>query len=303
MKHYFFLLLFCIIAASFSLGFYLLYQTLFTPRITLSQVVQEALSETRGNYSIAIKHLVTGETYYFNSHKSYPTASLYKLWIMAIAYSQIERGALKEDESISEEVINLNRVFGLASGSAELTSGTVSFTIDSALYQMITVSHNYAALLLTQKVKLSEVKSFLESHDLKESVVGEKAPITTASDIALFFEKLYRGQLGNKESTSKMIKLLKKQQLNNKLPAGLPAGTIIAHKTGELETFSHDGGIVYSPRGDYIIVILSDTDYPPGAEQRIGKISRAVYDYFFNKKEDKLRIFLKSLPFTSGFLD
>ena len=74
--------------------------------------------------------------------------------------------------------------------------------------------------------------------------------------------------------------MLKDQRLNRKLPADLPSNTVIAHKTGELGMFSHDAGIIYTPKGDYIIVVLSKSDTPAAAEKRIADISKAVYDYF-----------------------
>jgi beta-lactamase class A len=89
------------------------------------------------------------------------------------------------------------------------------------------------------------------------------------------------GELANAEYTAKMIDLLKAQRLNNKLPRFLPEGTVIAHKTGELGLFSHDGGIVYLPDGnEYIIVVLSETLYPSAAEERIAELSKEVYSYF-----------------------
>jgi hypothetical protein len=45
-------------------------------------------------------------------------------------------------------------------------------------------------------------------------------------------------------------------------------------------TFTHDAGIVYTPKGDYIIVILSEADTPSDAEDEIGQLSEAVYEYF-----------------------
>lgn len=42
------------------------------------------------------------------------------------------------------------------------------------------------------------------------------------------------------------------------VPAGLPAGTQVAHKTCEITAVSHDGGIVYPPgRVPYVIVVLT----------------------------------------------
>ena len=77
-----------------------------------------------------------------------------------------------------------------------------------------------------------------------------------------------------------MIDLLKKQQLNEKLPKILPENTIVAHKTGEFNSFSHDGGIVYTKNSDYIIVVMSDTNNPQEANNVIAQISKGVYEYF-----------------------
>jgi beta-lactamase class A len=57
----------------------------------------------------------------------------------------------------------------------------------------------------------------------------------------------------------------------------------MAHKTGELGQVSHDGGIVYTEKGDYIIVVLSESTLPKGAEERIANISKDVYAYFMSK--------------------
>jgi beta-lactamase class A len=91
---------------------------------------------------------------------------------------------------------------------------------------------------------------------------------------------LQKGELANAENTQKMLEFLKKQQLNDKIPADLPNNIVIAHKTGELGLFSHDAGIVYTPKGDYIIAVLSKSDTPAAAEKRIADVSKAVYDYF-----------------------
>lgn len=247
--------------------------------MSLGEVVEKELIDAKGSYGIAIKNLKTGESYVYNDHKKFEAASLYKLWVMATAYDKIANGALKEDEQLEDEVEKINETFDIATEEAELTEGTVSFSVKDALKQMITISHNYAALLLAKRIGLSQVNTFLQDHGFAESAVGQP-PKTTPSDISLFLEKLYKGELGTEESTGKMLDLLAQQQLNEKLPKYLPADTLVAHKTGELGGYSHDAGIVYSPKGDYIIVVMSQSDYPPGAEEHIAAISQAVYDYF-----------------------
>lgn len=248
----------------------------------LGKVVQASLNGTSGTYAAVVKNLKTGENYSFNEKKIYDAGSLYKLWIMAIIYQQIEAGAINEDEILSGDVTALNEEFGISADSADLTEGIVELSVHDSLNQMITISHNYAALLLTEKVSILKISEFLNKYGFKDSSVGvdNKPPKTTSSNIALFFEKLYKGELANPENTTKMIELLKKQQLNDKLPKLLPEGTQVAHKTGEIDYQTHDGGIVYSPKGDYIIVIMSESDMPSAAAEREAQISKAVYDYF-----------------------
>lgn len=249
---------------------------------TLKKIVEEALQGTKGTYGIVIKNLKTGEAYYKDDHRIFEPGSLYKLWVMAQIYKKIQDGEITENEILTDSIEQLNKDFDIDPTSAELTSGTVTLKVTDALHQMITISHNYAAYLLTKKVKLSSVANFLESQNLIESKLGNP-PQTTAYDIALFFDKLYRGDLANEENTKSMLNLLKKQTLNSKLPKYLPQKIAIAHKTGEIDFLTHDAGIVFSDKGDYIIVVLSESDSPVGAEDRIAQVSAAVYRYFTSR--------------------
>lgn len=274
--------------------------SLITPEVKietkkkLDKAVKSALEGTKGNYAVVIKSLENKDSYFLNEHEIFDAGSLYKLWVMAETFKQIQANTLTENEVLTEEIETLNNKFDIDPDLAELKDGTISLSVLDALNQMITISHNYAALLLTEKIKLSTVDNFLAKNSFKESSVGVggESPKTSASDIALFLEKLYKQSLvydekqvnefASGENARKMLELLKKQQLNDKLPKDLPEGVIVAHKTGEIDYFSHDGGIVFSPKEDYIIVVLSKSDMPQAAEDRIAQISKNVYEYFNN---------------------
>ncbi|MBI2315152.1 serine hydrolase [Candidatus Daviesbacteria bacterium] len=248
---------------------------------SLNRLIQYSLAGTKDTYGITIKSLKTGETYSYNDHRVFDTGSLYKLWVMAATIKQIEEGILTEELSLNGSIGDLNKKFNIDSASAELTTGSINMTVASAINQMITISHNYAALLLTEKIKLSTVAKFLKENGFQESSVGitGEAPKSTSADISLFLEKLYKGELASKENTEKMINILKKQQLNGGLQKYLPAG-VAAHKTGDLGWFKHDAGIVFTQKGDYVISILSESGSPLGAQEKIALISKIVYDYF-----------------------
>ncbi|HVF69552.1 MAG TPA: serine hydrolase [Xanthomonadales bacterium] len=248
----------------------------------LEKIVHQELRNSQGEYAVAIKNLQTGERYYFNEQEVFDAASLYKLFVMATVYQKIQDGNLTKTKMLSQKIPTLNQKFKISSESAELKEGSITLPVESALTRMITISDNYSALLLAENVRLSKVSTFLKKNSFTGSSMGTggNAPATTASDMTSFFQKLYKGELTSVDGSSEMLLLLRHQQLNSKLPKYLPPNTRIAHKTGELGRLSHDAGIVYTQKGDYIIVVLSDTNIPANANEKIADISKAVYDYF-----------------------
>ncbi len=257
----------------------------------LGDVVREALKDTKGSYGVIILNLRTGEYYFQNESVSYEAASLYKLWIMATAFEQIKNGRLRETDILSQDLDVLRMKFKIATPSGEMNDeeekdeeNIISYTVKDALTQMITISDNNAALLLSERVRLANVAYFLEKQGLISSRLGtnNKGPFTTPLEIALFLKRLYEGKIVDSSSSKKMLDLLRWQKLNNKIPKYLPKNLFIAHKTGELDEFNHDVGIVFAPSGDYIIVVLSESDVSSRylAEERIAILSRDVYQYF-----------------------
>ncbi len=259
--------------------------TIFNPdenSDALGTIVQHELKNTKGEYGIVINNLKTGERYYYNEHKIFEAASLYKLFVMATVFQKIQNGNLTQNDVLSQKISVLNQKFKISSESAELTEGDITLPVQSALSRMITISDNYSALLLTEKVRLSQVSLLLSQNSLTESKVGSSSgrPSTSAYDMALFYKKLYEGKIAEKSLTAGMLSLLKHQMLNTKIPKYLPKNVDVSHKTGELGLLSHDAGIVYTPKGDYIIIVLTETSSPAVANEIIAKISKSVYEYF-----------------------
>lgn len=254
-------------------------KTISEPPSQLRKIIESSLVGTEGTYAVAVKNLKTGEATSVNGERVFPSASLYKLWVMGAAYEQIQLGKINLSDSIKEDVTKLNSYFGISPENAELTEGTVSFSVESAIYQMITISHNYAALSLTKKIGVENLSQFLNEYGLYNVRVGGD-PTITALDVALFLEKLYNGKVVNEEMAKKMIATMVDQKKNERIPKYLPTGTKVAHKTGELDGVAHDAGIVFSQAGDYIIVLLSDSNNPSGAMEKEALVSKAVYEYF-----------------------
>jgi beta-lactamase class A len=80
-------------------------------------------------------------------------------------------------------------------------------------------------------------------------------------------------------SCAAMRDVLVRQEFNSEIPAGLPKGTKVAHKTGFITGVLHDAAIVYpAGRRPYVLVVLT-RGIPEQAVARklIADISRLVY--------------------------
>lgn len=253
------------------------------PKENLTELTEQSFSDSPYEYGIVVKNLKTGEMYQMNQDEVLASASLYKLWVMATVFDEIQNGTLAEHDVLTQDVTVLNEKFNIATEAAELTEGTVMMTVGEALERMITVSDNYAALLLSERVRNSTIQRFLTEHGFTKSKLGQP-PTTTAGETALFLEKLYNGDLADDTYTRQMLTLLKNQTLNNKIPRSLPDDVIIAHKTGELGEVTHDAGIVYDKGGDYILVVLSQGNNQAKQEDAIAAYAKTVYDYFSSRR-------------------
>src|SRR5262249_28010103 len=105
----------------------------------------------------------------------------------------------------------------------------------------------------------------------------------TAKDLALALRALLPDApdpLFSAGSRAKMIDLLKAQEVNEKIPARLPKGTPVAHKTGDITGVHHDAAIVFPPgKSPYILVVLTaGFDNEKSANQIIAEISQVVWD-------------------------
>lgn len=244
----------------------------------LEEIVQSELENTEGTYAIAIKNLKTNEYYLFNEDRVFSSASLYKLWVMGAIYEEIEKENLSLNQNIGFEAQTINERLNIASDSAEITEGFVGNTVEGALERMITISDNYSAHILYLTIGWSRVGEFLEEYSLTSSSTDDVT--TTANDTLKYYELLYKGEIVNENASNEMINILKRQQLNDRIPKYLPENIEIAHKTGELGAVKHDAGIVFSPNGDYIIVLLSETPSQTTASEIEAKISEKVWEYF-----------------------
>ncbi|MDO8619439.1 MAG: serine hydrolase [Candidatus Daviesbacteria bacterium] len=264
----------------------------------LSEIVNSELADAQGNYAVYVENLVSGEKYGFHEQDIFPAASLYKIYLVAAVVELAEQGKISLTDNISTSLDHLVKRYGGVDFGYEDAPDEISYSVDEALRRVGRISDNFAALMLGDKIGWDKIQNMADRIGAQNTSI--KDPIsTTAFDIGLYFKKLYQGEIISKEASQKIIDYISLNQLNNRIPAGVPVGVKVVHKTGELPSVRNDAGIVFlrgrsldgaSPSAgttssDYIIVLLAkDVDFEDDAVKLEADISQKVYQYFLSRK-------------------
>lgn len=200
-------------------------------------------------------------------------ASLYKLALMAAVEEKVERRELRYGDTIVIEPDDIT-----ADGSFEPV-GT-EMTIDDALEAMITLSDNGTAVHFWRTLGGSAVNTFLGRQGITGFHIATSVDddhTTTARAVGTYFRKLARGELVSRSASERMLARLERQRINDRIPAQLPEGTRVAHKTGNLAGLVHDAGIVYAPSTRRVIVAMTWDADDATASELIASLAAAVY--------------------------
>ena len=258
--------------------------------------IEERVQKSGADVGIDFRILDGSTAWSFHAEDTFHAASTMKIPVMIELFHQAQQGKLKLDDSLPIK----NEFRSLADGSI--------FTLDpkddseTDLYQavgqtrtlsqlcelMITVSSNFATNLLIQKLGVENVRATVHSlhadgMNVLRGVEDNKAfakglnNTTTALGLAVLLEAIAKGQAVDAEASRQMVEMLERQKFNEGIPAGLPAGTQVAHKTGELTKLHHDAAIVYAKRPFVLVILVRGLADIKDSSALMADITRQLY--------------------------
>ena len=247
---------------------------------------------------VAFRDLTRGDTLFIDADERFHAASTMKVPVMIELFRRIDRHALSLDRRIPLK----NEFKSIVDGSPYSLNASddsdslvyswvgTSVSIHDLLEHMITRSSNLATNTLIDIVGAAAANATAHSLGAKDiqvlrGVEDGKAfaagmnNMTTARDLAMLMSAIETGAAASRVSTDSMRAVLLRQEFNDEIPAGLPPGTRVAHKTGQITGHLHDAAIVYpSGRTPYVLVVLTrGIDDEKVARSLIADISRLVY--------------------------
>jgi beta-lactamase class A len=236
--------------------------------------------------AVAFRDLGTGDSLLINAHVPMHAASTMKVPVMLELFRRGETsGALPVHNSF----------VSIADGSSySLSPGQDS---DTTLYgrigqqvpvrelidRMITRSSNLATNLLIARADPARIASTLRGigaaemrvlRGVEDNVAYQRGMnnTTTAYGLMRVMEAVAR-------EGGEMVEILSRQEFREMIPAGVPPGTRVASKTGNITRINHDSAIVYPPgRQPYVLVVLTRGFTNSKAADAAGReISARVY--------------------------
>lgn len=188
-----------------------------------------------------------------DSNETFTAASTYKLFTAYSMASAVETGAMSWDTPLAGK------------------------TLDSCMETMLVDSDNTCPVAwLTDVVGNAGMTAQVNALGAVSTVWSSNHVTTTATDLTLVLQGYYRSSLLSSDSTTRILSLLERQRHRNGIPAGMAERgvTRVADKVGFLGGFLHDAGIIYTPKGDFTIVVLTEGS----SWDAIAKATAVIYD-------------------------
>jgi beta-lactamase class A len=258
--------------------------------------VERLIADSGADVAVAFRTLDGRDELLIQPDVSFHAASTMKVPVMIELFRQARAGFFKLDDRMP--VTNTFR--SVVDGSPYVLNPADDS--DTELYKrlgqrvtyrelcdaMITVSSNLAANILIERLgprKIQVTTDMLGALGMRvlRGVEDTKAfqqgvnNTTTARALLTLMEKIALGQAVDKPASAEMVAVLKRQKFNDRIPAGVPPGIAVAHKTGEITKIQHDAAIVFAARPFALVVLVRGLDDVKKGSALTADITRVVY--------------------------
>lgn len=230
-------------------------------------------------------------------------ASTMKLPLLVAAYRRHERGEVDLDRPVP-----VHAEFASAAGTGSFvlrpeddqddeTWAAVGGTVPlrELARRSVVRSGNLATDVLLEHVGLAEVTSVLavagcSARTRVERGIGDTPArdagldnVVTAHDLARILVGMAGGTLAGRDTCAAVEQVLAEQEDRGRIPAGLPPGTYVAHKTGWVDRVAHDVALVRPPDAPpYVLAVCTtaepDRASPEEADRMIATVSTEVWE-------------------------
>lgn len=232
--------------------------------------------------SVYYRDLQDGPWFGINEKQEFDPASMMKVPVMIAWLKRAEK-----DPQVLKRTFVYDGKEDMAAQQSIKPARSISpgrrYAIDELLHYMLNYSDNNAMSLLFSNLKTAELNEVLDGMDITNNPLDDTNSITVHG-YSGFFRILYNASYLNREMSEKALQLLSLQDFPRGIAAGVPKGTVVAAKFGEHawgehgeDKQLHEFGIVYHPKGHYILGVMTQGSDFERQIEIIRDISALIY--------------------------
>lgn len=246
-------------------------EDIFDPAPVLEEI-ENLTKDLRGIYGVFVYRFDDGNEYGLYQEQTLPAASLMKLPVILALYQEVERGGLDLKTKYSLKGADKRGGAGILQGKE---AGSV-YTYQQLVEFMGQYSDNTAFNVMVEILGAEKIQQTIDKLGMAKTSFEEFE--TSPEDIGLFFQKLYQAKIVNQKHRDEILGFLTETAFEDRIPAGLPEGTQVAHKIGtELGNYS-DAGIVFADK-PFVLVIISKNARESEAKEVLPQITQRVWEF------------------------
>lgn len=254
----------------------------------LVEAVEEIAREVGGMVAVAARNLETERGLNRLAEERFPSASVIKIAILIELLAMADLGELDLSERVT--LNDSDKVPG--SGVLSMLGAGLELSLEDLAHLMMNVSDNTASNLLIDRLGCCRINQRLSELGLNSTRLERKFydfaareqgldNWAAAGELADLLMAVERRRVLSPAACEKTLAIMRKQQFQNRIPALLPPDTPVANKTGSITGICHDAGIIYSPAGPLVLVVLTrDIPQPAVAEGAIRHVARMVFEHW-----------------------
>lgn len=288
-------------------------------------MIKELVENFKGVVGIGFKDLKSRREFYINRDRKFLTASVFKVFVIIELYRQTLEGKINLDaryilkesdktvgsgvlqhlqEGLNPTIRDLAKLMMILSDNTAtdiimniLGKENINRTIENLGLPNTAVyfTTNEILLQIAGAENVEEAKRNFEKGMIarggKWETDLEHNDVTTPRDLVHALELLYKKEILTPEACEEILGIMKNCETGEaRIKRYLPFNVKVAHKTGTMPGIVNDAGIVFTPEGDYILVVLingleyEEQSYVAVGEDLIADISREIYRHFISQE-------------------
>ncbi len=258
--------------------------------MSLETEIRSLIADSGAEMGVCVRHLESGEETAIDAGRSFPLASVFKIPVLVEAFRQLHAGRFRMEDRWELTTAEKN----LPSGVLTFCADGLKPTARDLITLMIIISDNTATDMVMHRLGVANVTKamhelgltdihmpltvrgifddMLVSADPTQDLLalakqsskrdgiayssGPENNVGTPRALTDLLQLIWRGEIVSRAACDGMLEILLAQQLYDRLPRFLPAGTPFAHKTGTLGGVRNDSGIIYASDNSHIAVTV-----------------------------------------------